>query len=140
MSFLGYIRAMSSQISEKFMKLQRSSIDRLIVRSALNPILWPTAIIAPPAFYLSFLAQGNLRIGLFSIGLLLVVTTVFSYLYMLFKRPEDLRSEEYLLRREELRIIGSKDNLEMDKIGVEIEAAAGSISSIPLIGGDIEDG
>ena len=140
MSFLGYIRTMSSHLSEKFMQFRRSSIDRLIVRSALNPILWPTGLIGITTFYLSSLTQGNLSIGFFSIGALLVLTTIFSYLFMLFKRPEDLRSEEFLLKREELRLIGSKDNPEGGQIAIGIKAIEGNSSLDQLTGKDSKNG
>lgn len=140
MSFYGYIRAMSSHISQKFMQLQRSTINRLTVRSALNPILWATGLLGTTTFYLASLTQGMLSFGFFSIGALLVITTVFSYLFMLFKRPEDLRSEEFLLKREELRLIGSKDNPERDQIATEIKAIAGNTPPNQLTGKDLENG
>ena len=53
----------------------------------------------------------NLGYGEIVIGFIPVASFVLSYLYLLFTNPDYLRSEEYQLRAQSLKLLGDRDNM-----------------------------
>lgn len=89
------------------------SIARQVaVKSALNPTLWLCFVISLPLLGFVFTTQktGWLIVGGFVVACVPIAVAVFSCLYLLFKNPEYLRSEEYQLRMNTIRLLGDKDN------------------------------
>ena len=83
---------------------------QVAVKSAVNPSLWACVAISVPLFLLSSKTSGWFSIASFIVALFPVGAFTFSYLYLLFKNPEYLRSEEYQLRMSSMRLLGDKDN------------------------------
>lgn len=79
-------------------------------RSAVNPTLWACAVISLPLFILTSFATGWLAIAFFVVALIPLVLFLCSYVYMLFKNPKLLRSEDFHLRAEAMGLFGDKDN------------------------------
>ncbi len=79
-------------------------------KSAVNPSLWACLVISLPLFFFSTEISGILRFCFIVIAFLPVATFIVSYLYLLFKNPRYLRSEEYQLRAEAMGLFGNKDN------------------------------
>lgn len=79
-------------------------------KSAVNPSLWACLVVSVPLFWLSTRTAGMLSVCFIVIGCLPIVAFLISYLYLLFKNPKYLRSEEYQLRAEAMDIIGDRDN------------------------------
>ena len=96
--------------------------QQVTVRSAVNPSLWACAVISFPLFCLSTQVNDWRSIAFFIIGIIPVISFCFSYFYLLFKNPEYLRSEEYQLRMNSIRLLGDKDN--------PLRAEAGDIVSM----------
>ena len=91
--------------------LQTNSLSRQIsVKSAVNPSLWACVVISLPLFVMSTRIVGILSFAFFGIALLPVLAFIISYMYLLFKNPNYLRSEEYQLKAESLKLLGDKDN------------------------------
>lgn len=84
--------------------------QQVAVKAAVNPSLWACLVISLPCIYFSTKTSGWISIVCFATALLPIIAFVFSYIYLLFKNPEYLRSEEYQLRMNSLRLIGDKDN------------------------------
>ena len=87
-----------------------AAAQKLRVRSALNPMLWLTAIASPiclGAAY-AFSAQSTVMWVLVAVALLPIVFTCFGFVYFAAKSPERLQSEEYQLRHETLQMIQQK--------------------------------
>ena len=82
-----------------------SLAKQVAVKSAVNPSLWACVVISVPLFVLSSKTDGWLPIASFIVALIPVGAFAFSYLYLLFKNPEYLRSEEYQLRMNSLRLL-----------------------------------
>ncbi|HBV01287.1 MAG TPA: hypothetical protein DEF00_02745 [Candidatus Taylorbacteria bacterium] len=76
----------------------------------MNPSLWACVVISIPLFVLASKTEGWLSIASFIVALVPVGAFAFSYLFLLFKNPEYLRSEEYQLRMNSMRLLGDKDN------------------------------
>ncbi len=83
---------------------------QVAVKSAVNPSLWACVVISIPLFFLASRTEGWLSVASFIVALIPVGAFAFSYLYLLFKNPEYLRSEEYQLRMNSMRLLGDKDN------------------------------
>ena len=87
-----------------------SLAQQVAVKSAVNPSLWACVVISTPLFILASKTVGWFSIASFAVALIPVGAFAFSYLYLLFKNPEYLRSEEYQLRMSSMRLLGDKDN------------------------------
>ena len=91
---------------EKLAHLAQSAGTRLVVRSALNPLLWLCAIFCPPCWATAVL----LRTDVFALRFLLVlgavpvVTTCGAAVYFAVRQPERLQSEDYQIRRQTLQM------------------------------------
>ncbi|MEK7658743.1 MAG: hypothetical protein AAB352_02640 [Patescibacteria group bacterium] len=79
-------------------------------KSAVNPSLWACLVVSLPLFLLASKTAGILSFCFFGIAILPVVAFLISYIYLIFKNPKYLRSEEYQLRAEAMNLIGDKDN------------------------------
>lgn len=87
-----------------------SLAQQVAVKSAVNPSLWACVVISIPLFFLASRTENWLSVASFIVALIPVGAFAFSYLYLLFKNPEYLRSEEYQLRMNSMRLLGDKDN------------------------------
>ncbi len=65
---------------------------------------------------------GVLVFVFIGIAFLPILAFIISYMYLLFKHPNYLRSEEYQLKAESLKLLGDKDN--------RLNAQAGHVISI----------
>jgi hypothetical protein len=84
--------------------------QRLQVRSALNPLLWLTAVTTPACLYAAFAFRSETAIA---IGLLIlcaapVLATIGIAVFFAVKSPEKLQSEDYQLRHETLQLVQAK--------------------------------
>lgn len=87
-----------------------SLVHRVTVRSVVNAPLWVCAVVAVPCFVLAHLSDGWLSVAFFVAGILPVLTFVGAYAYFAVKNPAYLRSEDYQLKAESLRLLGDRDN------------------------------
>lgn len=87
-----------------------SFAQKITVKSAVNPSLWACAVISVPLFILASTSGDKLVVAFFIVATIPVVSFFLSYLYLLFKNPDYLRSEDYQIRAESLKLLGSKDN------------------------------
>ena len=87
-----------------------SFVQKITVKSAVNPSLWACAVISTPLFILANKDDNKLAIAFFIIATIPVISFFLSYVYLLFKNPDYLRSEDYQIKAESLKLLGSKDN------------------------------
>lgn len=87
-----------------------SLVKQVGVKSAVNASLWSCAVISLPSLFISYETSGFKAVAFFAVALLPVLAFIFSYIYLLFKNPNHLRSEGYHLRADLLRTFGDKDN------------------------------
>ncbi len=92
-----------------------SMARQIELKSAVNPCLWLCVAISIPTFGGSYLATDWLRIGLFIVGLIPILMFIIAFSYLLFTKPEFLRSEKYHMFLETLKFFGDKDNPSYDK-------------------------
>jgi hypothetical protein len=88
----------------------RSAASRLLVRSALNPMLWLCGIISLPCFMFAVFVRDvwPLALLLLCIGSAPIIGTIVGFLYLMVVAPEKLQSEEYQIRHEALEVIKQK--------------------------------
>lgn len=79
-------------------------------KSVANPALWACFVVSLPLFSFCILASGVLAVCFFIVALLPIVLFCGSYIYMLRKDPKLLRSEDFHLRADAMRLFGDKDN------------------------------
>lgn len=94
-------------------ELLRSAVTRLgVVRvsSALNPLLWITALVVISAWGCAWLFRDDpiLKYGFAGFGASSVFFYLFHYTRFAFTDPDRLQSEEYLSRRQEFSILERK--------------------------------
>ena len=85
----------------------REAGGQLRIRNALNPILWLCGVVAVPciaALCWSKDAPVAISVVLYSV----VAVALVGFLYLLFRDPDRLQSEEYLLRSRTLDLIEEK--------------------------------
>lgn len=94
-------------------ELVRSATSRagiVRVRNVLNPLLWLCAVTTPTSLVFAYLLGDDavLRYALVGLGSLPVAVGLAAYVYFMFKDPNRLQSEEFVLRQQELTIIERK--------------------------------
>jgi hypothetical protein len=128
-------------MTEIFERLVRSSHDasvRLKVRSTLNPMLWLCGIVCPVCFGFSLALDGALRVVLVALGGLPIVVACASYVLLMFRRPDDLKSEEFQLRKMALELIEEKGGrIQIESVSVN-EITNPDLPQLP--DADSEDG
>jgi hypothetical protein len=102
-----------SEFVDVFHKLSESAqgaAKSLIVRSALNPMLWLCAIMTPTCFYTAyqFKEKETFCAILIGGGLFPIFCACLYYLILLIKDPSKLQSEEYQIREQALTNINQK--------------------------------
>ena len=80
--------------------------QKISVRSALNPLLYLCLLLIGGCIF----AKGWLAVALFFILIIFLLAFLFAYFYFLFKNPDYLRSEDYHIRMQSIRLLGDKDN------------------------------
>jgi len=95
---------------------------QISVKSAVNPCIWMCLVISIPLFLLSSQVDRILSLVFVFLGSLPILAFIFSFIYLLFTNPNYLRSEDYQLRAETLKIFGDKDN--------PFNATAGNVISV----------
>lgn len=95
---------------EKFGQYTQSAAQKLHVRSALNPMLWLSAISTPLCLTFAYVFKEipEVRNWLLWIGLTPIGVTCLGFIGFAIFRPEKLQSEEYQIRHESLQIIQQK--------------------------------
>jgi len=113
-----------SQGWDKIVGSARSAAVQLHVRSAINPMLWESALVSLPCFGFSYLFKSDavLSDALLVVGTLPILAAVGGYIYFSIVAPERLQSEDYQLKHEALEIIKQK--------GTDIEVLPSSIEAI----------
>ena len=83
---------------------------RLRVKSALNPVLWPCAIVTVPVVGLATFSTGPtwLVVCLVVIAFIPLVLVGIGFVVLLLRDPDKLQSEEYQIRKQTLEMIGEK--------------------------------
>jgi hypothetical protein len=77
------------------------------VRNALNPLLWAAGVLTPMSWIAAYAFRDDaiLKYVLVALCALPVLATLGSYLYFMFRNPDRLQSEEFVLRQQELLIV-----------------------------------
>jgi hypothetical protein len=95
---------------ERIIAGAQSAASSLRVKSALNPMLWLSAIISPACFVVAYFAHGiePLETWLLIIGASPIGCTIFGFLYFMVFDPSKLQSEDYQIRHEAIEVIREK--------------------------------
>lgn len=95
---------------EQFGRYTQNAAYKLHVRSALNPLLWLTAIATPICFGAAYAFRETHAVheALIYVGLLPIVISCVGFCYFAICKPEKLQSEDYQLRHESLQLIQQK--------------------------------
>ena len=95
---------------EKLARLTQSAGARLVVRSALNPLLWLCAAFCPMCWAAAYLFRTDEFVVRFAMVLsaVPVVTTCALAVYFAVRRPERLQSEQFQLRQQTLQLLQEK--------------------------------
>lgn len=111
-------------MNERLGQHSQAAAKKLQVKSALNPLLWLTAISAP--IFISgayFFRDHNVVLGFLILGAVLPVTfSCLGFVYFAIYKPEKLQSEDYQIRHESLRLIQQKSG--------QLETAVSSLDQI----------
>jgi hypothetical protein len=82
------------------------------VRNALNPLLWAAGVLTPMSWIAAYAFRDDaiLKYALVAFGALPGLATLASHLYFMFRDPDRLQSEEFVLRQQELSIVSRSGN------------------------------
>ena len=80
------------------------------VRNVLNPVLWGCAVTTPVYGGLAYLHDGDpvLRCGFSAAAVVPVLLLAVGYVYLMFRDPDRLQSEEFASRQQELLLLARK--------------------------------
>lgn len=97
-------------LAERLSRITDSAVRRLIVRSALNPMLWLCAIGPIPLLVAAYVFRDApmLRDLLVFVSVVPMVVACLGFAGFAIWRPELLQSEDYQLRRHALTLIREK--------------------------------
>ncbi len=95
---------------ENFGQNSQSAAKTLNVKSALNPLLWLTAISTPVCFGGAYLFKDTSPIFeiLAGTAILPIFITCLGFCYFAIVKPEKLQSEDYQIRHESLQFLQQK--------------------------------
>lgn len=81
------------------------------VSTALNPILWLTAVVTPTSLLAAvFSSDAIVQLAALCLAALPVAVAVLAYFIFLFRDPNRLQSEEFQLRQQELILLRKGDD------------------------------
>jgi hypothetical protein len=106
-----------------------SAAKKLSVRSALNPMLWLSAIAMSGCFAAAVVFRADPAILHFLIGAGCVPAAIacLGFVYFALFRPDSLRSEDYLIQQSTLQLVQSKAGpLTVDVVKIEALANPGA--------------
>jgi hypothetical protein len=95
-------------IREHIKQSASDAVERLRVRSALNPILWLCVIVTAPGMAATPFFQNGAPIWFIVIVFLPVIIACFGFLVLLAFDRDKLQSEDYQLRKRSLELIQEK--------------------------------
>jgi len=101
---------MSTDFLSKVVQNTQSAVQKLHVRSALNPMLWLCGIAIPLCLGGAYLfKEFDFIRNLFAImGVIPIIIACAGFIYFAYFKPEKLQSEDYQLRHESLQMIQQK--------------------------------
>ena len=80
---------------------------KVIVKSAMNPVLWVIGLVTIPCFLLGAAIENTLtRVFFLGVGVLPVFVALGAFIYLMLRNPNALRSEEFVLRMRSLELLG----------------------------------
>lgn len=87
--------------------ISRAGVVR--VRNARNPLLWMIALVTPTSWLAVYFLRDDIIVKYFftAIGSLPVFGATVAYFIFIFRDPDRLQSEEFVLKQQELSIIRS---------------------------------
>ena len=90
--------------------LQRSNsaISKVAAKSAVNPILWLSALISLPLCALAAFTDPPLKWIFVGIGSIPILLTCVGFIYFMLKKPDYLRSEKFHIQKYSLEYLGEK--------------------------------
>lgn len=94
----------------------------LHVKSALNPLLWLTAISTPLCLTGAYVFQEASPVfeALVAVGLFPIISACLGFVFFAIFKPEKLQSEDYQIRHESLQIIQQKSgSIELPNVSLE---------------------
>jgi len=97
-------------VHEQLGESSHSAAKSLHVKSALNPMLWLTAIATPLCFSGAYFLKDSSPVFeiLVCAGLTPILITCIGFMYFALFKAEKLQSEDYQIRHESLQIIQQK--------------------------------
>ncbi len=101
---------MSSEWIETITRIAQVAGGRLVIRSALNPLLWLCAIVCPTCWAAAYLLRTDVLALRFLVGLssLPILTTCSVSIYFSVRKPDGLQPEEFLIRQQTLQLLQRK--------------------------------
>lgn len=98
----------------------QSSIERVSVKSALNPVLWICGLISVPSIISIGLTQNPSWV-IVTLAITPVAIALIGFLYFMFSDPDRLQSESFQLRKQALELIEEKGSLAIiDASSIEV--------------------
>jgi len=117
-----FVHSSSMELIERISQSSQGAAQRLYVRSALNSMLWLTAVGSPICFAFAYLFRDFdfARNFLLIVGVLPILISCLGFCYLVITNPEKLQSEDFQIRQQTLEIIEQKTKrLSLDASALE---------------------
>ena len=100
----------AAEIARNIVANAQTISARLRVSSAVNPMLWMSGLVGLPCLGMGACMRdySGLSWTLIALGAVTIIVTLLAYIYLLFRDPAKLQSEDYQIRHEALELIREK--------------------------------
>ncbi len=111
LALIGKARAANSMKPEETFRSWTSRAGVVRVSTSLNPLLWILAPVMPTSWIAAYFFQERpeLLYALIALGALPVILSLAAYFIYMFRDPNRLQSQEYLLRHQAMELLYQKD-------------------------------
>jgi hypothetical protein len=113
---------MNEELFARLGRFGQTAISRLRVKSALNPLLWMSAVMGVISFGAACWLRSDrgAMFVLIGIGAIPVLVTCGVSIYFAAVKPEKLQSEDYQLRQQAMLLVKEKGGrLKVDPVSLE---------------------
>ena len=97
-----------AELLERIIQNSHGVTGRIKTASALNPLLWFSAVTFPACMTVFGLNEGPKAWVAFAFAFMIFISVCTGFFYLLFKKPDYLRSEDFHIKKFATEMIGEK--------------------------------
>jgi hypothetical protein len=96
---------------DKIIKTGLSRVEAVKVRTAINPLLWLSGCLMPFCFAGALLVPETvIKLAFLGLAAVPIFATLIAYFLFLFRDPDRLQSEQYLIKQQMIQLVRQHDD------------------------------